>query len=194
MSKNIIIYGDRLLYGKKVETDLFGHKCYAYIILDFDRKVAEGKKYVINACEDKVNPEEIDKKMKGKGVFILLSAEPVETREILPLYYTRQSIEQVFDLSKNNADLLPLRVHSIERYRGHLLASFIGTTILMMIANMSKNSKFNSINVFHTMRRLFVNIINDKDYIIQEPNKQMNDIIKYFKLTLPDNIEELIKR
>jgi hypothetical protein len=40
----------------------------------------------------------------------------METSEILPLYYTRQQIEQIFDIGKNYADLLPLRVQSEDTF------------------------------------------------------------------------------
>lgn len=55
------------------------------------------------------------------GVFILLSSEDMGAEEILPLYYTRQQIEQVFDIGKNNADLLPLRLQNEDAFRGHLM-------------------------------------------------------------------------
>jgi hypothetical protein len=44
--------------------------------------------------------EEIDRKIKRKGMFILLSSECVEVSEVLPLYYMHQLIEQIFDLHK----------------------------------------------------------------------------------------------
>ena len=45
--------------------------------------------------------------------------------KILPTYYTRQQIEQIFDISKNYADRLPLRVQNEDTFRGHLLLTFI---------------------------------------------------------------------
>lgn len=66
---------------------------------------------LVNAVEDDLGPEEID------------------TKEVLPLYYARQQIEQVFDIAKNYADILPLRVHGEDTFRGHLLLCFIATII-----------------------------------------------------------------
>jgi transposase len=57
----------------------------------------------------------------------------METSEILPLYYTRQQIEQIFDIGKNYADLLPLRVQSEDTFRGHLMLTFMATAILQML-------------------------------------------------------------
>ncbi|MDE7479025.1 MAG: hypothetical protein K2M91_13970 [Lachnospiraceae bacterium] len=47
------------------------------------------------------------------------------TSKILPLYYTRQQEERVFDTGKNNADLLPLRIQNEDAFRGHLMLTFI---------------------------------------------------------------------
>jgi len=41
-------------------------------------------------------------------LFVIVSSENLPTSEILPLYYTRQQVEQVFDVSKNNADIMCL--------------------------------------------------------------------------------------
>lgn len=48
------------------------------------------------------------------GILVDSTGVPNATRMdiILPMYYTRQQVEQVFDISKNYADLLPIRVQS----------------------------------------------------------------------------------
>ena len=55
---------------------------------------------------------------------MIISSEDMKPDEILPLYYTRQQIEQVFDISKNYAEILPLRVHSEETFRGVKVKEF----------------------------------------------------------------------
>jgi len=50
--------------------------------------------------DKKVDADEIDEKAKTKGMFVIISSENVATSEILPLYYMRQTIEQVFDIYK----------------------------------------------------------------------------------------------
>jgi len=37
--------------------------------------------------------------------------------DLLPLYYARQAVEQIFGIGKNNADLIPLRVYCVEAFR-----------------------------------------------------------------------------
>jgi hypothetical protein len=59
--------------------------------------------------------------MSAMGRFVLISARRVAESKILPAYYTRQQIEQIFDIGKNYAGMLPLRVHKEETFIGHLL-------------------------------------------------------------------------
>ncbi|MDR1597602.1 MAG: transposase [Holosporales bacterium] len=54
-----------------------------------------------------------------------MSSENIDAKDILKVYYTRQSIEQIFDTQKNNVDLLPLRAHSEITFRGHLMLTFL---------------------------------------------------------------------
>ena len=44
--------------------------------------------------------------------------------EILPLDNTRHQNEQLFDIRKNYAEILPLRVHSEETFRGVKVKEF----------------------------------------------------------------------
>jgi hypothetical protein len=62
--------------------------------------------------------------MSCLGLFMLISSENIPEHEILPLYSTRQQIEQVSDVGKNNADLLPLSIQSEETFQGHLTLTF----------------------------------------------------------------------
>ena len=56
--------------------------------------------------------DETDAAIKRLGAFAILTSEEMSEDKLLPMYYTRQQVEQVFDISKNYADLLPIRVQS----------------------------------------------------------------------------------
>jgi transposase len=123
---NAVFYRDRLLYIKCVPIELFGYKAYAYVAIDHQRRSDESYAFIKQVFNDAdLSHEEIDHMAKSKGMFIILSSERVEISDVLPLYYTRQAIEQVFDFYKNNADLLPLRTHGESTFRGHLMLSFL---------------------------------------------------------------------
>jgi len=127
-AKNRVIYGNRSLYIKCIEIDLFGYPGYAYLACDVRRKGDETNKFLISAKEDNLSDNEIDEKLKFKGKFAIVSSEKLPVDEVLPLYYTRQSAENLFGISKSFLDILPLRTHSTDTFRGYLMLNFISLT------------------------------------------------------------------
>jgi transposase len=188
-AKYLVKYRDRFVYIKRVEIDLFGKTGYAYVAEDMDRKHEEVKKYVRGALDNNdISSEDMNTAIQEKGLFILIASDPIETSDILPLYYTRQAIEQVFDIGKNNSDLLPLRVHGLETFRGHLLLSFLASAIYIMINKMLKKSDFCAIGAYRILRNLKCKVF-DTTIVVQEANKKMNEIAKLLKLDFPTNIQ-----
>jgi hypothetical protein len=187
-AKYLVKYRDRFVYIKRVEIDLFGKTGYAYVAEDMDRKHDEVKKYIRGALDNNdVSPEDMNAEIQQKGLFILVASDPIETGDILPLYYTRQAIEQVFDIGKNAADLLPLRVHGLEAFRGHLLLSFLTSAVYIMINKMLKKSDVCAIGAYRILRNLKCKVF-DTVIVVQEANRKMNDIAKMVKLDFPINI------
>ena len=183
-AKYLVKYRDRFVYIKRVDIDLFGETGYAYIGMDIDRKHDEVKKYINDVFGEDISFEEMNTAMQSKGLFILISSEGIETKDILPFYYTRQAIEQVFDIGKNNADLLPLRVHSIDSFRGHLLLSFMVAAAYVIVNKKLKDSDFCAMGAYRILRNLKCKVYDDK-IIVQEATKKMNDIAKHLKFKLP---------
>ena len=187
-AKNIVKYRDRILYIKRVEIDLFGETGYAYIAEDMDRKHNEVKKYIRGALDNNdISPSDMDIEIQKKGLFILVASDPIDTKDVLPLYYTRQAIEQVFDIGKNNVDLLPLRVHGLESFRGHLLLSFLTSAAYVMVNKMLKKTDIRAIGAYRVLRNLKCKVF-DSVIVVQEANKRMNDIVKQVKLKFPIEI------
>jgi hypothetical protein len=186
---NLVRYAQRLVYIKRVGVEINGVPCFAYIAIDVDRKHDECKKYAMSALEgNDVSAEEMDAEMREKGLFILLSAVEIEPRDILPVYYQRQTIEQVFDFSKNNAELIPLRVHSERTFRGHLMLSFVASTVFVLANRLVKSAADTSfMSALHLFRNLKCKVFK-KSIVLPEANKQMNDIAKKLKIKIPLNI------
>jgi transposase len=181
-SKYMLMQRDRLLSVKRVETDLWGHIGYAYVCMDHARREDEILKYAKATLETTdVSHEEMDIAIESKGTFVLISSEKIEPKEVMPLYYTRQVVEQVFDTSKNSTDLLPLRVHSEEAFRGHLLLNFIVTVIHLSINQMLKDSCYNTDSAFIIMRNQKCKVFDDC-ILPKETTKKMNDIYKLLNL------------
>jgi hypothetical protein len=187
-SKYMLMQRDRLLSVKQVEVDLFGHAGYAYVAIDHARRKDEIYKYAKSAIDSKdVSHEEMDAAIKAKGLFVLISSEKIETKDVMPLYYTRQTVEQVFDIGKNYAELLPLRVHSEETFRGHLLLSFIATVVFLFVNQMLKDTPYNAEGAFLILSNQKCKVFDDR-ILPKEVNRKMNEIYKKLKINPPISI------
>jgi hypothetical protein len=187
-ARNLVKYRERVLYIKKAAVDLFGSNGFAYVAIDIDRKHDELKRYVSSALDDgDVSIEDMDAAMLTKGMFILISSQDIDVKEILPLYYTRQSIEQVFDVGKNEVELLPIRVHGEEAFRGHLLVSFMASAAFLTTNKLLKGFDMGASLAFQHFRNLKCKVYDGK-VVVQETNRIMNDILKYTKISFPQEI------
>ena len=194
-SANALRYGNRLLYMKKAPVELYGYSGFAYIGVDVDSRNQQMKRAAFAAMDDKLSLEDTDKKMAKLGVFIIISSDDIAIEEILPLYYTRQQIEQVFDLGKNNAGLLPLRVQNEDTFRGHLMLTFLATVILQklqrdILTKRKKKDKINPEGVLFTLRNQKCKVYDD-EIVPQEAVKNINDVYKLFKIKCPFAISKL---
>ena len=188
-SANAVRYGNRLLYMKKVSVDLYGNPGFAYVGVDVDSRNQQMKRAAFAAMDDKLASEDADQRMMKLGVFIIISSENIVNEEILPLYYTRQQIEQVFDLGKNNADLLPLRIQNEDTFRGHLMLTFLATIILQrlqrdILAKRKKKDKINPEGAFFALRNQKCKVY-DSEIVPQEAIKCINDVYKLFQIKCP---------
>ena len=177
-----VSYNTRYAHIKRVECELIpGHKSYAYLGLDLSMSSLESSKLFARAKHNNMSDSEVYQRMKTQGVFILISSDPIETDEILPLYYTRQQIEQVFDICKNNTHLLPLCVQTEETLRGHLMLVFIATVICRKLQEDLKNTEYTPENALLSLRNHKCKVYDDR-VITMESAKRANDIYKIFNL------------
>jgi hypothetical protein len=135
-------------------------------------------------ARDVVDYAEVDVVVGLKGFCVLVSSEKVDVGDILSLYYVRQMVEQVFDVSKNYADLLPLRVHGVDAFRGHLLLSFICSVVFLLVNGLLEGSAFCAGGVFLVLRNLKCKVFDDC-VLVKEPTRKMSDICKKLGVDLP---------
>lgn len=186
-------YGERLVFIKKVKVDVCGYDGYVYLCIDEDMYLMQHKKTILNALDDKKSADETDAAIKRLGAFAILTSEEISEEKLLPMYYTRQQVEQVFDISKNYADLLPIRVQSEQAFAGHLLICFMATAIMQKLQHdlfkrRSKKAKsLNAESIMIYLRNQKCKVY--KDYAIpQEPRKEVNAIYDIFKVQVPYKI------
>jgi transposase len=180
---NMVTYNKRALFVKKVEVDLFGNKGFAYVVCDVKRKGDECNKFLVAAKEDGLSADEIDKELNKKGKFVLISSEDMSIDEVIPLYYTRQAAENLFGISKSFLDLLPLRTHSIETFRGYLMLTFITLTIFLELKTLLKG-KYTVEGAMTEMGNLMCKIYG-KNVIVSEPTKKMKEIAEFLGYMVP---------
>jgi hypothetical protein len=186
--ENMVRYNSRYAYIKRVECEVIeGHKAYAYVCQDIAMKGFSTNKLFARASVKNLGVKEVHDELQKKGVFVLFSSRPIAKDKILPTYYARQQIEQIFDIGKNYANMLPLRVHTEETFRGHLMLTFISSVLVKMFQDELKDSVFNPISAFLQLRNQKCKVF-DKDIIPQEAVKKVNDIYKKFKLSYPKSI------
>ena len=193
VQKNVFRYGERIVFIKKISVIVCGHNAYVYLCIDEDMYLMQHKKTILKALDEKKNSDETDAAIKRLGAFALLTSEDIPENQLLPIYYTRQHVEQVFDISKNYADLLPIRVQSEQSFAGHLLICFMATAIMQilqqdLLKHRSKKAKaLNAASIFAYLRNQKCKVY--KKYSIpQEPRKEVNAIYDLFKMSVPYKI------
>jgi transposase len=196
---NAIIYGERALFCKKIKIKLFDSDIYAYVMHDINRAADDIIKLIKNSennnNDDKANNNENEifkDKLNFAGKFILLSSNDYPEKEILPLYYTRQGIEDVFSISKTYASLLPLRSHSIETIKGTLLINFISTIVYSTISHGLSETSLSAKTAIIKMHHLKINVF-ESAQILEELTKDQKIIINDLQLETPYDAEKGLK-
>jgi hypothetical protein len=182
--ENFFEYNGRYVYLKCVPVKLEEHSAYAYIGLDIERRSLESHNTFQRAKDKKMSARQVFDSINRQGVFILVSSRRIDRNKILPLYYTRQQIEQIFDIGKNYADMLPLRVQTEETFRGHLLLTFIVTVIMKKLQDALLKTTSNPVSLFVNLRNQKCKVFNDR-IVTHEAFKKANDIYKLFKIKCP---------
>lgn len=185
--KNAVKYGDRILFVKQKKVDLFGKEGYAHIVLDPERKGRETKKLLIEAIEDKESEEEkVEFELLKSGAMILVSSFEIEKKDVVPLYYMRQTVEKLIGFAKDDLDLIPLRVHREETLRGYLLLIFITLTVFALMKKEIGND-YTVEEVLLTMRNLKCKVYDD-ELIVQELAKQQKEVIEKLGIIVPKKL------
>jgi transposase len=187
---NYVLYGERSLYIKKDQINICNGEIpvFAYICYDEEKKHIEYKDYMNKFRPNDITDEIFELDIQKMGIFIIITTIELSIHEVLPRYYTRQSVEQFFDYIKNYIDLLPLRTHSEESFSGHLLLSFMATVIYYSIDKKLKEKGISLINGMNSLKLLHARVYNNK-LLPSPPTKRVNDILKALKINLPDKIE-----
>lgn len=186
---NLVYYNGRMCYIRTDEVKLErGHTAYVYLCRDIAMRNIESGRLMDNVSKGKLDKSEAFARMSTQGVFALISSRRVAKDKVLSSYYARLQIEQVFDVSKNYTNLLPLRVEREETLRGHLMISFIAAAAVRMLQMDIKDSPYTPASVFMNLRNHKCKVFSDNVHP-QEYNKKCNDIYKLIGLKVPHLID-----
>lgn len=188
--ENFVTYNGRFYYIKRVEC-LVGQEhdktAYAYLGLDISMRDQQKKRLHEKMSDSRMDDGDIYDSIENYGLFMLLSSRPVAVGKVLPLYYTRNRIEEVFRVDKGKGKLLPLRMSTEDVFCGHLMMTFIATAILILLQEKLADTAFTSSAMFEELRHQ-QGIVYDDAIVPSIAVKKMNDIYKLFKIKCPNEI------
>ena len=183
--ENCVLYGERILYIECKEVTLCeeGFTGFAYVCLDVKKRAEDITRIMKDAIAAKEEAVKTYEKLKTAGIFVLLSPEKLPRDEVLKLYYLRQSAEQIFEISKSYADILPLRVHKEETLRGILMINFLAVALYKSL-NTQLPDTLPLNNALNYMRTQKCKVYDDGNIIPSEPNKKQRIILEAISNTV----------
>ncbi len=113
----------------------------------------------------------------------MISSIDLPMDEVVPFYYSRQAAEQLFKFSKDDLELLPLRIHKEESMRGYLLLIFI-TLIVFLLLKKKLGKKTTVEEALLVLRNLKVKVFKD-EIIVQELTKEQRQLFEKFEILVP---------
>lgn len=188
---HLVKYLDRYVYVKRVTVHVgtdSQFEAFAYLGYDIERAADETRKVTANAQKKKLSAEQLNSRLETAGYFVIVSSLCYTEEDILPAYYMRQLVEQYFDIDKGISNLTPLRVHSEDALRGHLLLSMIASTINVYIQKQTKKLATDREELFMSLRNQKCIVYKSK-ILTGEAQKKANDLYAGFDIKCPISID-----
>ena len=188
--ENLIRYQRRLVYVKCVPCKI-GKKhdknAYAYLCKDLTTAHQLQKQLVERAADQDLRGDQIYDEMQKNGIFILISSRRIAVDKILPLYYTRDQIEKIFEVCKSDSKLLPLNVETEAAFRGHLMMTFLAAVTIRLMSDKLAGSGLTPETVFMNLHEQHA-LVYDNEFVTTEPPKAVNEAYKALNIECPITI------
>ena len=150
-------FNNRIMWGDK-STVLFTNpnnpnntnEVFRYTLLDEEAR--EAKIHALKKSDryKTMTAEEFCEETRYYGIFLLLSARNLTFEQALQEYHDKMTVEQFFDVFKNELDALPIRVHSEEAVAAHVLIVFIASFLHILIKNRMQTFDSQYVNIAPT--------------------------------------------
>ena len=136
--ENAVMHNGRLACARCVPVGIGSggdRRGYAYLCLDSAMRREPGRDAARRAAEAGLSGAEAHDSMASRGVFVLAGTRRIARGKLLPLYYTRDCVEKVFEIAKQGGHALPVSVQTKETFRGHLLMCLVATAATRMMSD-----------------------------------------------------------
>ena len=131
---------------------------------------------------------DIHSKRRNHGIFMLIATRRIAKDNLLPLYYTRNQVEDIFKLCKGNCKILPINIQNENTLRGHLLITFAATVIMKMLSDQLSETNLTTEMLIMALDQHRAKLYETK-IIVNEATKIMNYIYSKFKIKVPTELE-----
>ena len=189
--ENLVTFNGRIVYVKCVPCKIGekgDHDAYAYLCLDCTMKREEEYSLSQRMTDDNLTSHEIHRKRSEHGIFMLIATRRISKNNLLPLYYTRNQVEDIFKLCKGSCKILPINVESEITLRGHLLMTFLATVVMKRLAERLEQQECTIEMLFMALNEHRAHIYEDC-IVVNETTKIMNKIYKLFRFKIPTTID-----
>ncbi len=187
---NLVRYNKRLVYVKCVPCRI-GEKenrpAFAYLCRDLTTK-HELQKHLLERAEDEnLQGAEIFDAMREHGVFVLIFSKNIDSKKILQLYYTRDQVEKIFEICKQDTKILPLNVETEPTFRGHLMMTFMAAVIIKMLSKELADTILTTESMFMNLHEQHA-VVYDEELITTEPTRKMNIAYQTLGIECPSTV------
>lgn len=193
-AENLVVFNGRFIYVKCIKCKIgekYDRPAYAYLCLDCTMKREEEYKLSQKAADTAISSTEIHGQRNRHGIFMLVSTRRIAQDNLLPLYYTRNQVEDIFKLCKGSCKILPIHIENESTLRGHLLITFIATVVMKMLTDKLKDTNLTAEMLFMALDQHRAKIYEDR-IVVNEATKIMNYAYRKFKIKVPVEIEHTV--
>ena len=189
--ENLVTFNGRFVYVKCIECMIgenANRPAYAYLCLDCTMKREEEYKLSQRVADSGMSTADIHSKRRNHGIFMLIATRRIAKDNLLPLYYTRNQVEDIFKLCKGNCKILPINIQNESTLRGHLLITFAATVIMKMLSDQLSGTNLKTEMLIMALDQHRAKLYETK-IIVNEATKIMNYIYSKFKIKAPTELE-----
>ena len=161
----------------------------AYLCLDSAMRREPGRDAARRAAEAGPSGAEAHDPVAPGGVFVLAGTRRMARGKLLPLYYTRDRVEKVFEIARQGGKALPVCVRSEGTLGGHLLMCLVATAATRMMSDvLASRGTSSAVGSMPGIPRERHATGYDGRLVTTEPVRKTSEAHRTFGIRCPDTI------